>query len=188
MKSLFNLLLLTTCLLMVACKPSPQKAEAYYDRATEPVRNVLLKEDLLIQIITSDTNKSQKASILNKLDTAKNIGNFKELDLAFNNFNYQIATSLNATKDLPEFDGSNTVKNAALDLLNAYQSVSKNEYAQLIAVIKIAPADYTNEDDKRLLDLTEKIDTKLQDKISAFTKQIKVFATNYKFELQKDSI
>ena len=189
MKSASKFILLLAILLSVSCKPSPQKAEDYYDQISLPVKNVLVKEDKLIQIINADTVKDKKgASILKKLESEPSFGKHKELDLAYNNFKMQITTSLNTLKQIPDFDNKAVLKNTAIALLNTYDSIAQNEYAQLITITKIPASQYTNANDDKLLELTEIIDNKLQVRISAFTKEVKLFASDYKFKLAKDSI
>ncbi len=185
MKTILKVALLCLCLMASSCKPSPQKAENYYDEVTAPIQTVLGKEDELIRIINVEMGKSQKDALSKATKTETES---KEIDFAFTNLQLQVTTSLNQLKMIKDFDGKSVLKNSAVELLNEYKNVCGNEYARLLAIVKIPSADYTNEHDNEFLKLTEIIDNKLQGKVTNFTKEVKVFAAEYKFALAKDSI
>jgi hypothetical protein len=175
---------------MVSCKPSPQKAQDYYDRITLPIEALLGKEDQLIQVINANMKKDSAGPFSDKKqanDTAAMVSQ-KALDMAFANFQMQIATSTNQMEAIGPFDKSTTLKDAAMGLLNEYKTVSENEYAELIKIVKIPEMEYTNEDDKNFLDLSDSIDNKLQRKISVYIQQVKLFAQQYNFQLEKDTV
>jgi hypothetical protein len=73
-------------------------------------------------------------------------------------------------------------------MLTEYKTLSEKEYPSLIAILKIPELKYTNEDDTRLLDLTDSIDNKLQRKISLYVQQVKLFAQEYNFQLENDTV
>ena len=190
MKTTLRLFLAVILLSLVACKPSPQKAQAYYSDITKPIESVLTKEDELIKVINANMNKDSTQSVTDKKDKNDKevkIAN-KALDMAFANFCLQISTSINQIEGIGKFDNSATLHDAALDMLTEYKTVSEQEYPALIAIVKIPDAEYTNEHDTKFFDLSDSIDNKLQRKISAYIQQVKLFSQEYNFELEKDSV
>ena len=177
-------------LALASCKPSPQKAMDYYTGITKPIESVLTKEDDLIHVVNALMSKdSANAKLLTKeKDTADKKIVLKALDMAFSNFCLQIATSTNQMEAIGSFDKSSALKDAAMGLLIAYKSTTENEYPNLIKLVKIPETEYTNDDDKKFMDLSDSIDNKLQQKISVYIQQVKLFAQEYNFQLEKDSV
>ncbi len=190
MKHLVKSVILISILIWGSCKPSPQKAEKYYDAIIEPIEEVFKKEDVLISLINAEMDKTIKdssSSIINN-DTIIADTAYKKLDMAFSNLQIQVNVSINKLESLSDFDKSNTLKIKAINLMEEYNTLCKNEYAGLIYIIKIPEANYTLEDDDKFLALSESIDNKLQEKISGLLKEIKLFAKKYNFEIEKDTI
>jgi len=190
MKTLIKLFLAAILFSLVSCKPSPQKAREYYFDISKPIESVLTKEDELIKVINSNMKKDSARSVLDKKEIDKtevSVSN-KALDMAFNNFQLQIATSLNQMRAIGMFDDKSSLHDAASEMLNEYKAVSEKEYPALINILKIPNINYSNEDDTRLLDLTDSIDSKLQRKISNYIQQVKLFSQEYNFKMEKDSL
>jgi len=190
MKHIVKSVILISIFIFGSCKPSPQKAEKYYDDILEPIEEVFKKEDVLISLINAEMDKSindSSSSIIN-IDTIIADTAYKKLDMAFSNLQIQVNISINKMKSLPDFDKSNTMKTKAIDLMEEYNAVCDNEYPGLIEIIKIPEANYTLENDDKFLALSESIDNKLQNKISALLKEMKQFARKYNFEIKKDTI
>jgi hypothetical protein len=175
---------------VVSCKPSPQKAREYYKDISKPIASVLTREDDLIKVINANRKKDSTRSILDKKTTDQSESNItiKALDMAFSNFQLQIATSINQMKAIGMFDNKSALHDAAMEMLTEYKSLSEKEYPALIAILKIPELKYTNEDDTRLLDLTDSIDNKLQRKIIVYVQQVKLFSQEYNFHLEKDTV
>ncbi len=190
MKTTVKLFLAAIFFTIVSCKPSPQKAEDYYTRITEPIESVLTKEDALIQVINSIMNKdSAKGNSPAKEPSSEEvIISHKALDMAFSNFCLQIATSLNRMETIGGFDNSTSLRDAADELLKEYRAVSEKEYPALIRIVKIPESEYTNDDDARFFDLSDSIDNELQQKISTYIQQVKLFSQEYNFQLEKDTV
>ena len=188
MKSVINLSVALFLIALVSCKPSPQKASEYFDEISKPLELVLNKEDALIQIINAQMkNDSTTHDTLNKSDTATKTL-VSALDMAFANFSLQIATSLNQMETIGKFDNSLTLRDAAMGLLKEYEAVSSTEFPALIEIVKIPVIDYTNEDDARFFTLSDSIDSKLQRKIDVYLREVKLFAKEYNFQLEKDTL
>jgi hypothetical protein len=190
MKLLTKLLLPAILLTIAACKPSPQKAQDYYEEVSKPIESILKREDNLVQAVNNLMKKDSTGSpsILKKMDKTVDQNKINEVDMAFSNFQMQISTSTNQLKAIGEFDNSNVLKDAAIDLLGEYKSVSEKEYPDLISIAKIPDADYTEANDTRFFVLSDSIDNKLQRKVAQYIRQVKLFSQNYKFQLENDSI
>ncbi len=176
--------------LCYSCKPSPQKAEKYYDDIIQPVENVFDKEDELISVINSerDTANNDSVSIISDIDTAKSKDFIRRVDLAFSNLKIQVSVSKNKIDALPDFDKKNILKQAAQNILDEYADLCDHEYSELITIVKIPKEEYSSEDDDNFFKLSETIDNKLQEKMTALITEIKLFAQEYNFEIQHDSL
>jgi hypothetical protein len=190
MKTFVKLSLTIFLFTIVSCKPSPQKAQDYYTDITKPIESVLTKEDALIQVINADMNKdsAKSNSVIKEQDKTEMSVKHKALDMAFANFQLQIATALNQMKAIGKFDNGSALHDAALVMLTEYKAVSENEYPALISIVKISDEAYTNEDDTRFFVLSDSIDNKLQQKISAYIQQVKLFSQEYNFQLENDTL
>jgi hypothetical protein len=190
MKTTVQFFLAVILLTIVSCKPSPQKAQDYYTRISEPIESVLTKEDALIQVINSIMNKDSAKgnSPAKEPSNEEVIISHKALDMAFSTFCLQIATSLNRMETIGDFDNTTTLRDAAAELLKEYRAVSEKEYPALIRIVKIPETEYTNDDDTRFFDLSDSIDNQLQRKISTYIQQVKLFSQEYNFQLEKDSL
>jgi len=190
LKHVLKISLLTGLMIIASCKPSPQKAEKYFDDIITPLEKVFDLEAEFIVLINNQMDKSanDSSAVVSKIDTSSFAADFKKIDMAFSNFQIQVAISKNKLELLPDFDKSDKLKKAAIDLLDIYSEVCNNEYPQLIKIAKIPDGNYSIEDDDKILELTETIDNKLQEKLSILAKELKLFANNYNFELQNDSL
>ncbi len=189
MKTCLKLFIGIILISLISCKPSPRKAQDYYSEITKPIESLLTREDKLIQQINSMMkDSSETASVLKKHEKVQDPQAFKPLDMAFANFQLQIATSINQMKAIGTFDNSNDLKDAAMGILTEYKAVSENEYPALIAIVKIPEVDYTNENDTKFFEISDSIDNKLQKKIGLYIQQVKLFTQKYNFQLEKDSV
>lgn len=191
MKALIKLCLILFLFVQVACKPSPQKAEGYYLDISKPIESILIKEEDLINNINLLMNKDSSQasnSIMKKQTKNEDIESYKALDMAFSNFQLQIASSLNQMESIGAFDNKTTLKDAATDLLTEYKNVSEKEYPLIMTKIKIPDTEYTIEDDSVFMSLTDSIDNKLHRKISDYIRTVKLFAHEYNFKLEKDTL
>ncbi|HNW69534.1 MAG TPA: hypothetical protein PKI01_03965 [Bacteroidales bacterium] len=190
MKHLLKLSLITALMMAVSCKPSPQKAENYYDDIISPLEKVFDLEEEFIVLFNSQMDKTvnDSSTIITKIDTGSLAADFKKMDMAFNNFQIQVSVSKNTLEAMPDFDKNDKLKKTAIDVLDEYSKVCSNEYPELLKIAKIPDGNYSVEDDDKILELTEIIDNKLQEKIGVLTKELKLFAKNYNFEIQNDSL
>jgi hypothetical protein len=176
-------------LILASCRPSPQKAENYYDNIILPLEDVFEKEEALISLINTEVdNPNDSSEVLSNTDTTDNAAFCKKIDMAFSNFQIQISISKNKVESLPDFDKNDNLKKTALDLLNEYDGICKKEYAELIQIVKIPEEKYSLENDNAFLELSEIIDNKIQEKTSILIKDLKLFAKKYNFEIKNDSI
>jgi hypothetical protein len=168
-----------------SCKPSPEKAMEYYNKTLDCQQAVLEKEDDLIVLINKEMNKtlmdSASSNIPQTADTSSNKG---LIDAAYAEFCLQIKKSQRQMKEIGGFDNKTALLDATNALLETYRQLSEKEYKEVVAIVKIPSSIYTNEDDNRFLDLTERIDTCLQSQIDQFTRDCKAFARQYQFEIE----
>lgn len=175
---------------LASCKPSPHKAEKYYDSIISPVEEVFAREEALVSIVNNDSDTTGKKSpaYAKRKDSVSDEEFAKMTDMAFYNLQTQIVVSKNKLELLPDFDKSDQLKKTALELMDVYTETCQQEYAELINIVKISQENFTLEDDDRLLELSEIIDTKIQKKTEALIKELKLFARKYNFEIKNDSI
>ncbi len=172
-------------LALASCKPSPDKAMEYYNKVLDCQQAVLEKEDALIILINKEMNKtladSASANIPQTTDT---LDNRTMIDATYAEFCAQIVKSQSQLKETGAFNNKTELLDAATSLLDTYKKLSENEYKEVVGIVKIPSSIYTNEDDNRFLDLTERIDTCLQTQIDQFTRCCKSFAREYQFEIE----
>lgn len=169
-----------------SCKPSPGKAMEYYNQALDYQQAVLEKEDVLIQIINREMKKTLADSATTNIpqgnDTTIEINTISEV---YSDFHSQIEASLAQTQKLGNFDGKTFLLDASVSLLETYKRLSEKEYLEVVEIVKIPSSLYTNENDNRFLDLTEHIDTCLQNEIDNFTRMCKEFSREYQFTIEE---
>lgn len=189
-KHLIKISLIAALMMAASCKPSPQKAENYYDDIITPLEKVFDLEEEFIVLFNDhmDNSVNDSSTVITKIDTGAFAAGFKKMDMAFNNFQIQVSVSKNNIEAMPDFDNNDKLKKAAIDLLDEYTNVCANEYPELLKIAKIPDGIYSVEDDDKILELTEVIDNKLQEKIGLLTKELKLFAKNYNFKIQNDSL
>lgn len=185
----FSLIALTAlCLILNSCKPSGDKAQAYYSQILEQLDLIVDKESVMINFINMEMQKAdsavQKKSKMKITDTTNLI---LEIDASYLDFKRQIDQSLDKLEKLSDFDKKTDLRDAAIELCKEYKNVASSEYVEVIKIVKIPLSLYTEEDDNKFLEITEKIDNKLQVKIDTYVKILKGFSREYKFELAIDT-
>lgn len=184
MKASVQVLIILYLVAIIACKPSPQKAENYYTDINDILYEVLVKEDLLIELVNSNMLKDSANNNISSNDKSENI---KKMILAYENLKLQVASSLNKLKALHRFDNKIPLREAAVDLLNTYEKICNQEYAALLELVKKPDSLYSIEDDQNFFNIADSIDGKLQRKIDVYTSTSKLFAMEYNFKLTTDT-
>ncbi|HOV11800.1 MAG TPA: hypothetical protein PLT47_00965 [Bacteroidales bacterium] len=179
-------------LVMASCKPSPQKAEQYYDTVIAPLEDVFDKEEALIVLINNKTEQLANSPFTFQSDTVKDLvvvdTSGKHIEQAYNDLISQIALSKIRLSSLKDFDKSSQLKDAALALLNEYDVLCKNEYRALLQILQIPPAEYSSEQEDKFMRLSDTIDYRLKEKITMLTEELKLFSKKYNFKIQEDSV
>jgi hypothetical protein len=164
MKNLRTFLALTVLItLMVSCKPSKDDAIKYND--------ALVNEEILV--IESESAFSD-AVVNNKQE---------ELDKLYNAFSKQIQLSILKVTVIKPLGGDSKFKDATLALLNAYASVAKEEYAEVLKIAKVPDEEYTEEHNNRMNELSKKIDDKLDKEVQNFLNAQKELTAKYNIVL-----
>ena len=162
--------LLFISVILVSCGPSTNDAIKYNDELVKQQNKVYEKESALLDAISKNTP--------DKLDTL------------FVKLSKQIDESSKTVEAMSNFDGKSDMKDAVLKIFSIYKNITGNEYKNMISYSKIPDSLYTPGDDDKVLDLSKKIDDKINQSIEEFIKLQKQFAIKYKFELtdntQKD--
>lgn len=181
---------LALILIIISCRPSPQKAEKYYDNIIAPIEDVFEKEDELIALINIEMEKlaNDSSTFLSDPDTIINDSILKKIEQVFSDLQSQIAISKNKLALLTDFNKSSSLKNAAIVLLDEYAELCNNEYLALIQNVKIPAKKYSFENEDEFLELSEIIDNKIDEKLNLLTQEIKLFADKYHFKIQPDTI
>ena len=159
--SIIGLLFLST--IIVSCSPSANDAIKYNDELVSLQNKVYEKESALLDAISKNTP--------DKLDTL------------FANLSKQINESTKKVEALSNFDGKSDMKDAVLKIFSTYKNIAGNEYKNMISYSKIPDSLYTPGDDDKVLELSKKIDDKINKSIDDFIRLQKQFAAKYKFEL-----
>jgi hypothetical protein len=149
--------------LLVSCGPSADDAIKYNEELVNQQTKIFDKESALIEVISKNMPE--------KLD-----GLCAELSK-------QIDESISIVEKMDAFDGKTELKDAALKVFKTYKDVVSNEYKSMIAYSKTPDSLYTQEDDDKVMELSNKIDEKLNKAIDEFVELQKQFASKYKFEL-----
>ncbi len=178
------LLPLMLLLVLAACKPSPDKARAYYESILDQHQAVLEKEDMLNLLINREMKKALKDSVGANMSTGEvQQENPADLDVAYADFCLQVKESISKTKETGPFHTNHKLLDASMALHETYLKLSEKEYKEVIDIVKIPPSLYTTENDERFFDLTLHIDTCLQTEIDNFTRACKEFALEYNFTI-----
>jgi len=102
----------------------------------------------------------------------------------------QKETSIAADKlnEIPNFKGGEDLFNAAMDLFEFYESVSKNEFAEMVEILSKGKGGITKYDIDRLKDIQKAItidETKLDMK---FQRAQRNFASKYKLRIKPNKL
>ena len=187
-KQYFIGIALAICL-MVSCKPSPDKAEKYYLSIVPELQAVLEKEGVLIDAVNQGMKSNDSSVEKAAPDSSKSHRNIKNVEMAFNNLNYQIQVSQNRLDAIDEFGGKGPdILGPAKFLLAVYRELIQTDYPELIRIIKIPSYEYTNEDDNRFMLTTARIDSVIQKGIEDFSAACYSFAAFYRFKIENDTI
>lgn len=165
MKKVFATILssLFVSALLVSCSPSTDEAIKYNDALVSQQTKVFEKESALIEAISK--NMPEKFDVL-----------LAELSV-------QVDSSSETVKKMDAFDGKTDLKDAALKVFTTYRTIIDSSYAEMIKYAKTPDSLYTQEDDDKVIELSKKIDDKLNTAVEDFVTVQKSFAAKYKFEL-----
>jgi len=165
MKKLFTTIIgsLFVSAILVSCGPTTDDAIKYNDALVDQQKKVLQKESALIEVISKNTPD--------------------KLESSYNDLLNQIKESAEIVQKMEAFDGKTDMKDAVLKVFEAYKNAAENDYIEMINLAKTPDALYTQETDDKVIDLSKKIDDKLNKAVDAFIVKQKEFAEKYKFEL-----
>lgn len=111
------------------CKPAPKEAADYNGKIVTEQRLILQKFKVL------------DASLQRFVP--------EEMDSAYAATLKQVQSSIQKTKNLEPFDGSTEFRDASLNIFAMHEEMLKNEYRELITILKKSEVDYTYEDEQR---------------------------------------
>ncbi|MGA2298555.1 MAG: hypothetical protein ABSG15_13495 [FCB group bacterium] len=112
----------------------------------------------------------------------------KEIDEQFNLLQIQVDSAVASTSTLSNFKGNSEFKDAALKLFQFYQDGLKNDYKQMIEILKKGPEGMNAETMKKMTDLSQSFDTKEKVLNDAFIKAQNNFATQFKIEIKPNQL
>lgn len=167
-----------------SCMNTPEDAIKYFENIFKYQETVIEKEGELQNVILKFVSEPAEDSIADKTDT---IISFDELDSAYNSFLNQINISLKEVKKIEAFADKTILRDAAINLLNAYKSVAENEYAEILKILEIPDEEITEDDNARFNELFSKqINLKLDKELDEFFEVQQAFADEYDFELLEE--
>ena len=189
MKKFTGIVFLLFGLFLFSCKPAPHKAQEYYQQLADPLKQVVAKENNVIDIIRQLMEKDS-AFILNDMSQKDSLDKkqlLAKLDSAYILLSKQVKLANADVAKIQGFDGKDELQKCAVELLQEYASVTENEYKKMMSICKIPLDKYTTEDDDMFFALSDSVDFKLQRKIETFSDLSKDFSKEYKFELPTDT-
>jgi len=147
--------------ILLSCGPSSDDAIKYNNDLVEQRTKVIEKENALTEAISK--NMPEK------------------LDILYSEMNKQIDESIEAVNKMYGFDGKTDMKDAVMKLLTTYKEVAGSEYKEMLKYTKIPDSLYTQEEDDKVMELSKKIDDKLNKVDDDFIQAQKLFAEKYQF-------
>lgn len=106
-----------------------------------------------------------------------------DIDRMYDDLSTSIDRTVKFISEKPAFDGNESFKNAALDIVKFYDSVIDNEYKQMLEMIKSDTL--SAEDEQRLGAAIDSTYSKEAQYYNAFEKEQAAFAAKYKFNVNK---
>jgi len=181
----FSIILVTFS--VSSCMNTPEDAVKYFENIFKYQEYVIEKEGELQNVILKFVSEPAEDSITEKTDTTSNIS-FDELDTAYNSFLNQINLSLKEVKKIQAFSEKTILRDAAINLLNAYKSVAENEYAEILSILKTPDEEIIEDDNARFNELfSTQINLKLDKELDEFFEVQQAFAEEYDFELLEEN-
>jgi len=180
----FFTLLLTTA--FYACRNISDGATDYYEKIYMNINQVFQSEDTLIGSVTA-LRKLQYEIQFSQPDSTDNIA-ISKLFINIDSLHKRMMFSIDSTKKIlksaPSFDGSNLLRNAALELMEAYSNTTDKQYNTLLNILKIKPEDYSPENDTEFIELSDSINMILEIEIEKFNKVAIAFTEYYNVDIE----
>jgi hypothetical protein len=149
-------------IILISCKPSPQKAVEYNDKIVDEINKMRTAEDSLGNAIVRFEEK--------------------DLEAKLNNYISQAETGIKTISAMEKFDKKDDLKNAATSLLEFYKKSGQNEFKSVLEIAR--KPEKTEDDIKRVSEILEGIDPKQAAAIENFSKIQHAFATEYRIMLE----
>jgi hypothetical protein len=183
-KALQLSIILTILIAVASCKPSPRSAQKYQNDISAVLKKVFAAEDSLIFSINAAMNHAVSDSAMGeKVYQQQEKVSQQKISDNYENLKTFLGEALRSLKQMPPFDKDDGLRNSALAILEEYEDVCNEEYVAVIQISKTDPAEYSYDHDNRFLELSQDIDTRIQEKVSIYIKKSKEFAKKYNFEL-----
>lgn len=180
MKKLIFMAIILITYSLTSCGPSSDDALEYYEALVSYQTEVIsMEENLQTEILKFVETLNDKV----ELDSTEHLS-YNELDNVYNLFINQINISISDINLISGFVEDFTLKSASLNFLEIYKSVTKNEYAECISLIKIPDEEFLEEHNIKFNDIfSMQINSKLDIAIEKFGKAQQDFAIKYGFEI-----
>jgi hypothetical protein len=160
----FLLVILVAILLLGSCNRNHVKPEVYNDSLVVHQIRVVEKADKLQDAFDSYVEK--------------------EMQYRHNELSNQINNSIMAVKMMDSFDGDDTYKIAALEMLNGYKNLLNKEYKAAEKILAQPDSLYSDGDEARLEMLYKQIDMLSSQFNADFKSAQEAFSKNYKITIQ----
>jgi len=151
---------------LISCGPTSDNASKYNDALVSWQTKVFQKESVLIEAFS------------------KNMPD--KLDISYEELVKQLKESSDSVQKIKTFAGKTDLKDAAMKVFEAYKDVTENDYPEMIKLAKTPDSLYTQETDDKVIEISKKIDDKLDKVIDAFVEKQEKFSEKYKFELKAE--
>jgi len=155
-RSVICLTLLNMSFMFFSCDNTSTTAVAYHDS--------LVMEQVKIAKLISELNATLETYVP------------EDMELIYNQVNEQIDKSLEKVNTIADFKGDKSFHEATGNLIAAYKDLTVNEYQEAVRLLSKPDSLFTDDHEALVNDLLKKIDSKLSDFNTIYSKEQKSFA------------
>ena len=164
MKKSVYLIPVLFAILLTSCGPTTEQARQYNDKLI-----------------------AQEVKVIKALDAVDNaFSTYKPeiIEPAIEKAKKQIDKSVKIINEIGDFDGDSEFKNETLNLFNLFKKHLNNEYAEQLELYKLSDEEYTEKEEARWNELSEKMNDEYTKVFNKFSEAQESFAEKWGFPLE----
>jgi hypothetical protein len=150
------------------CTPSSDEARTYNDQLMLLENPLSEKENAFIEQLSSDKSADK-------------------IKVAYDELMKQSEETISNVEKIEAFDNNSEYLNAAKEYFKTIKSLVDNEYKAMAALAAKNPEEITDEDSKKYDELALSVEEKSKKVLEKVQNEQHVFASKYKFEIEKAS-